>query len=112
MIARTENTMMLTACSFTECRKDRSSHSFRHVQFDDNRGSILVPLPTRSLEDVEVLASHGVLGLARYNPLFYLFSLRRSHEIDWSRYVGMDLPVFLCYFGRRQVYDISTLRAS
>lgn len=112
MLSRTENALMTAACIFAACRNGDSSHSFAYLQFDRHSGGILVSLPIGVLEDVKVLGLYSVIRLIGYDSVLCLLALRRSQEIDWSRYGGTD-PAFLGYdLKTGPVFNVPPLRAN
>lgn len=91
---RTERVLMTMGCFFGACWNDNSSHLFAQFQLDHHRGGILFPLSTGVLKDVEVLCLYDIFRLGRYDPMLCLLGLRRSQDIDSSRYGGDDALFF------------------
>lgn len=85
--ARTERALMTIGCFFVACRNGPSSHSYRNVQFDHNRGCILDPLLTVVSENDGVIGLCDVIRLAVCDSVLCFLELR-------SRYAGED-PLFL-----------------
>lgn len=102
----------MLGCYFSVCRIRYSLHSSGHIQFDHHRGGIIVTLPTSILGNVKFFGFYDVIRLAGYDSVLCLLPLRRSQEIDRSRYGGNDPPFIGYDLTTEKVYDIFPLRAS
>lgn len=80
-----------------------------YLEFDHRRDGILVSLPRTLLQNVEQLILYDLIWFAGYEPLLFLLTLRRSQDVNRSRYVDSN-HTFLCFdFKTSKAFDISSL---
>lgn len=112
IIILTSNLLMTRACFFPACRNRHLSHSFEFTQFDYDRTTFIVPLPTGNSADLDSVCQYGFIRKASFDLFLSTLPLCRSLEIYYTSYANLDYPLLDYDFATVEISSLAPSRVA